>query len=72
MPSNAMGYPNPSPPHFAGIVNAQSLTMQILSAWLVDALNYPTEMELSVHPQEVDDLVVYMLTLWDPGYNPSI
>ena len=64
--------PNPSAPTFAGIVNQEGLTAEALSSWLLEAHNYPEEMEFYLDQQEVDELVAYMLTLRDPNYRPPI
>lgn len=64
--------PNPAAPPFARIVNQEGLTRASLSSWLRDAHNYPEEMEFYLEPQEVDDLVDYMLTLRDIHYQPVI
>lgn len=62
--------PNPRAPSFPTIVNQQGLTRGTLSSWLLDAHNYPSEMDVQLDSKNVDDLVDYMLTLSDPNYKP--
>jgi len=64
--------PNPKAPPFAAIVNQQGLTDRTLGTWLLDAHNYPEEMEFYLKGPEVDALVDYMITLRDPQYRPAI
>ncbi len=57
-------------PEWPRIVNAQGLTRATLRSWLVDAHNYPEEMDFTLDPPQVDDLVDYMLTLRRSDYRP--
>lgn len=59
---------NPKAPEFATIVNRSGLTRASLRDWLVDAHNYPEEMEFSLAADEVDELVSHMLTLQSDNY----
>lgn len=62
--------PNPSAPGFADIANLEGLTPNTLSAFLRAAHNYPDEMKMTLTPQEVENIVAYVLTLRDPNYRP--
>ena len=62
--------PNPAAPGFADIANYEGLTAITLSAFLRAAHNYPDEMKMTITPQEVEDIVAYVLTLRDPNYRP--
>jgi cytochrome c553 len=64
--------PNPDAPPFHRIVNQEGLEAETLTSWLLEAHNYPEEMEFTLSPGEVDELVAYMLTLRDTNYRPSI
>jgi mono/diheme cytochrome c family protein len=64
--------PNRDAPPFPSIVNHEGLTRDTLATWLRDAHNYPREMDFEIGPDEVDDLVTYMLTLQDEDYEPPI
>lgn len=59
---------NPAAPEFPTIVNRPSLTRASLRDWLVDAHNYPEEMDFYLEGDEVDELVGYMLTLQSDNY----
>lgn len=64
--------PNPGAPPFAAIANQEGLTEATLGSWLLDAHNYPEEMEFELDQPEVSGLADYILTLRDPGYRPGI
>ena len=64
--------PNPDAPPFAAIANQEGLTEATLETWLLDAHNYPEEMEFELGRPEVAGLVDYILTLRDPDYRPGI
>ena len=57
-------------PEWPRIVNTEGLTRDTLRTWLVDAHNYPEEMEFTLDRPQVDDLVEYMLTLRRADYRP--
>lgn len=59
---------NPNAPPFHSIINQVDLRPETAAAWLRDAHNYPSEMNFSLSERQVDELVVYMLTLRDPNY----
>ena len=60
--------PNPGAPEFAVIANREGLTRETLRKWLVTAHNYPEQMDFYLEADEVDDIVGYMLTLREEGY----
>lgn len=62
--------PNPAAPGFADIANLEGLTPNTLGAFLRDAHNYPDEMQMTLTPREIEDIVAYVLTLQDPNYRP--
>ena len=64
--------PNPLAPEWPRIVNTQGLTAASLQRWLVDAHNYPEEMDFDLDAPQVEDLVAYMLSLRLEGYEPPI
>ncbi|MGE3146842.1 MAG: hypothetical protein AB7K35_14785 [Pseudorhodoplanes sp.] len=55
-------------PPFHAIINQTDLRPDTVSAWLRDAHNYPSEMNVSLSARDVEVLVAYMLTLRDPNY----
>jgi mono/diheme cytochrome c family protein len=69
--ANALS-PDPDAPEWPRIVNTQGLTAASLKTWLVDAHNYPEEMDFDLDAPQVDDLVAYMLSLRDDDYEPPI
>ena len=69
--ANALS-PNPDAPEWPRIVNTPGLTRATLRSWLVDAHNYPEEMDFDLDMPQVDDLVAYMLTLRQDDYQPPI
>lgn len=64
--------PNPLAPEWPRIVNTPGLTADSLQRWLVDAHNYPEEMDFDLDVPQVSDLVGYMLGLRREGYEPPI
>lgn len=62
--------PNPDAPEWPVIANTRGLTRETLTTWLVDAHNYPTEMDFYLEDDEVEQLVDYMLTLRREDYHP--
>jgi hypothetical protein len=62
--------PNPLAPEWPRIVNTPGLTSASLERWLVDAHNYPEEMDFDLDAPQVEDLVAYMLGLRREGYEP--
>lgn len=64
--------PNAAAPEWPRIVNTPGLTAQTLQSWLVDAHNYPQEMDFDLDAPQVEDLVAYMMTLRQADYHPPI
>lgn len=62
--------PNPSAPSFENIANRNGLTKATLSAFLIDAHNYPDAMDFELGPEETEALSDYILTLKKDSYNP--
>lgn len=62
--------PNPQAPEFPAIANRPGVTRETLTMWLVDAHNYPGEMDFYLEDDEVQQLVDYMLTLRREDYHP--
>lgn len=62
--------PNPDAPEWPVIANSRALTRESLTTWLVDAHNYPAEMDFYLEDDEVQQLVDYMLTLRREDYHP--
>ena len=62
--------PHPAAPGFADIANLEGLTRSTFAAFLREAHNYPEEMKMTLTPQEVEDIVAYVLTLRRPNYRP--
>ena len=64
--------PNPESPPFADIANRPGVTRETLAQFLRDSHNYPEAMNFRVEAERIRDLADYMLTLRQPGYQPSI
>ncbi|WP_240624584.1 c-type cytochrome [Aurantiacibacter odishensis] len=62
--------PNPDAPEWPAIANRRGVTRETLTMWLVDAHNYPGEMDFYLEEDEVEQLVDYMLTLRREDYHP--
>ena len=62
--------PNPEAPEWPAIANRRGLTRETLTRWLVDAHNYPVDMDFYLEEDEVQQLVDYMLTLRREDYHP--
>jgi len=69
--ANALS-PNPEAPEWPLIVNRSGLNEETLTTWLVDAHNYPEEMDFDLDAPQVEDLVAYMLTMQSEDYEPPI
>lgn len=61
--------PNPDAPEFPAIANRRNLTRETLTMWLVDAHNYPVDMDFYLEDDEVEQLVDYILTLRREDYH---
>lgn len=59
---------NPEAPEWPTIVNRPGLTEATLRDYLLNAHNYPEQMDFYLDADEVDRLVAYMLTLQQEHY----
>jgi len=59
---------NPDAPEWPTIVNRPGLTAATLREYLLNAHNYPEQMDFYLDADEVDQLVAYMLTLQQADY----
>jgi len=64
--------PDPRAPEWPSIVNDPDLTKDTLRTWLIDAHNYPEEMDFELNRPQIEELVTYMMSLKRSGYEPSI
>ena len=62
--------PNPSAPSFENIANRNGLNRATLSAFLIDAHNYPDAMDFELGQEETEALTDYILTLKRDNYKP--
>lgn len=62
--------PNADAPEWPAIANTRGLTRESLTDWLIDAHNYPADMDFYLEEDEVEQLVDYMLTLRREDYHP--
>ncbi|APE27028.1 hypothetical protein [Aurantiacibacter gangjinensis] len=62
--------PNPDAPEFYVIANTPGLTRETLRAWLIEAHNYPEQMDFYLEEDEAETLTDYMLTLRRADYQP--
>lgn len=63
--------PNPQAPGFDAIANSVGLTGESLTAWLIDAHNYPELMEFALSKEEARAVAEYMVTLQREDYVPA-
>ena len=63
--------PNPDAPDFEAIANSAGLTGKSLTAWLIDAHNYPELMEFELSEAEAREVAAYMVTLQRKDYKPA-
>jgi mono/diheme cytochrome c family protein len=63
--------PNPDAPSFEAIANSAGLTGKSLTAWLIDAHNYPEFMEFELSEAEARQVADYMVTLQREDYEPA-
>ncbi|MCL9998978.1 MAG: cytochrome c [Erythrobacter sp.] len=61
---------NPASPSFAAIANRPGLSEKSLADWLVDAHNYPEDMDFTLTRKQIDQIAAYMVTLREAGYVP--
>ena len=62
--------PNPDAPGFDAIANSAGLTGESLTAWLIDAHNYPELMDFELSEAEAREVADYMVTLQSETYRP--
>lgn len=62
--------PNPEAPEWPVIANTPGLTRETLTTWLLEAHNYPEQMDFYLEEDEVEMLIDYMLTLQSDEYHP--
>ena len=60
--------PNPASPSFADIANRDGLTRETLVSWLIDAHNYPEEMEFDLQSRQAERIADHILALRSPVY----
>ncbi len=63
--------PNPDAPSFEAVANSAGLTGESLTAWLIDAHNYPEFMEFELSEEEAREVADYMVTFQREDYEPS-
>ena len=63
--------PNPAAPTFEAVSNMPGLDGDSLAKWLKNSHNFPDEMYFEVPQEHVDELVAYILTLREEGYEPA-
>jgi mono/diheme cytochrome c family protein len=63
--------PNPESPSFAAIANREGLTEATLASWLIDAHNYPEQMDFDLTRNQAEQIADYMITLRRQGYRPE-
>jgi mono/diheme cytochrome c family protein len=63
--------PNPESPSFAAIANREGLTEDTLGAWLLDAHNYPEQMDFTLTREQAEQIADYMVTLRRADYRPD-
>ncbi len=63
--------PNPAAPAFAAIANREGVSHKSLKPWLMDAHNYPEEMDFDLEPTQVDQVARYLITLRREDYVPA-
>ena len=63
--------PNDEAPGFDAIANSAGLTGASLTAWLIDAHNYPELMEFELSEGEARSVAAYMVTLQREDYEPA-
>lgn len=63
--------PNPESPSFEAIANRAGLTEGTLAAWLMDAHNYPEQMDFTLTREQAEQIADYMVTLRRTDYRPD-
>lgn len=60
--------PNPNAPTFENIANRPSVTRDTLRTYLLDAHNYPVDMDFELTPEHADAVTNYILGLQSAEY----
>ncbi|MBV7258631.1 hypothetical protein KCG46_03445 [Erythrobacter sp. WH158] len=68
----AFDSPNPNAPSFVAIANRNGLTRETLGPWLLDAHNYPLQMDFELSEAEAKQIADYMLALRSDQYRPEL
>lgn len=63
--------PNPASPSFAAIANRHGLSERSLADWLAEAHNYPEDMDFTLTPAQIKQIVDYIVSLRKEGYVPE-
>jgi hypothetical protein len=62
--------PNRDAPSFAAVANRPGVTRATIRAWLINAHNYPEQMDFDLADRHVDEISAYMITLRHADYVP--
>jgi hypothetical protein len=62
--------PNTRAPSFEAVANRPGVTRATIRAWLIDAHNYPEQMDFDLTRERVDEVTNYMITLRRADYVP--
>lgn len=62
--------PNPGAPSFEAVANRPGVTRATIRAWLVNAHNYPEQMDFDLTSDHVEEVSAYMITLRRADYVP--
>lgn len=62
--------PNPRAPTFEAVANRPGVTKATIRAWLVNAHNYPEQMDFDLERDHVDQVTDYVITLKRRDYVP--
>lgn len=62
--------PNPHAPSFAAIANRPGVTKATVHAWLVNAHNYPEQMDFTLERTHIEQIESYLITLKRADYVP--
>ena len=63
--------PNPKSPSFATIANRDGLTEDTIEDWLLNAHNYPEDMDFDLTAEQTRQIAAYMITLRSDDYRPQ-
>ncbi len=62
--------PNPNAPSFESVANRPGVTKATIRAWLINAHNYPEQMDFDLTRDRVEEVSTYMITLRRRDYVP--